>query len=105
MVRVTNAAICSRGTGAPGVKVVPDVPLVSPEKKASAIEQKKLLLEGTSLNGNVMLAPPQVPVSARKPADTTVIVTIADATNSILLRALIALLHIPRFIASSRVGL
>jgi hypothetical protein len=61
-----NAAICSRGTLADGLYAVAVVPLVSAEKYASAIEQKKMLLEGTSVNGSVMLAPPHVPVSARK---------------------------------------
>jgi hypothetical protein len=61
-----NAAICSRGTVADGLYAVGEVPLVSAEKYASAIAQKKILLEGTSMNGSVMLAPPHVPVSALK---------------------------------------
>jgi hypothetical protein len=64
MVRVMNAAICSRGTGLLGLYVVGDVPFVSAEKYASAMAQKKMLFEGTSVKGKVMLAPAQVPVSA-----------------------------------------
>jgi hypothetical protein len=60
---VTNAAICSLGTFAEGLYVVCVVPLVRPEKYASAIWQKKPL-PATSANGRVTIAPPQVPVSA-----------------------------------------
>jgi hypothetical protein len=67
-----NAAICSRGTGSLGLYVVDDVPLVNPEKNASPIEQKKILEDGTSVNGSAMLAPPQAPVSARSFADSTI---------------------------------
>jgi hypothetical protein len=58
-----NAAICSLGTGLDGLYVVAEVPLVKPEKKASAIWQKKGL-DITSVNGTVVVTPPQVPVSA-----------------------------------------
>ena len=57
-------------------------PLVKPEKKASAIEQKKKLLEGTSVNGSVMLEPPHVPVSARRRLDAIVIMNIKPITNA-----------------------
>ena len=53
------------------------MPFVSPEKNAEAIEQKKTLPEGTSVNGMVMLAPPHVPVvsmSARSLAESAVTV-------------------------------
>ena len=36
--------------------------VVRPEKKAAAIEQKKTLVFGTSVNRDVTEAPPQVPV-------------------------------------------
>jgi hypothetical protein len=58
-----NAAICSRGTGSDGLYVVADVPFVSPEKNASAIWQKNGL-DITSVNGSVVVTPPQVLVSA-----------------------------------------
>jgi hypothetical protein len=58
-----KAAICSRGTGLDGLYVVAEVPLVSPEKNASAIWQKNGL-DITSVNGSVVVTPPQVPVSA-----------------------------------------
>jgi len=57
-----NAAICSLGTLAEGLYVVAVVPLVRPEKYASAIWQKKPL-PATSVNGRVTNTP-QVPVSA-----------------------------------------
>jgi hypothetical protein len=43
---------------------VGDVPLVRPEKYASAIWQKRADAP-TSVKGTVVVAPPQVPVSAR----------------------------------------
>jgi hypothetical protein len=52
------------------------VPFVRPEKNASAIWQKNGLAI-TSLNGTVVIAPPQVPVSAGNRVDvinTTMIV-------------------------------
>jgi hypothetical protein len=58
-----KAAICSLGTGLDGLYVVADVPFVSPEKNASAIWQKKGL-DITSVNGCVIVTPPQMPVSA-----------------------------------------
>jgi hypothetical protein len=58
-----NAAICSRVTGFDGLYVVADVPFESPEKNASAIWQKNGL-DITSLNGSVVVTPPQFPVSA-----------------------------------------
>src|ERR1041384_6847065 len=66
-----NAAICSRGTGSDGLSVVDEVPLVSAEKYASAIEQKKTLLAGTSVNGNEIEEPSQVPVSAVSKREVT----------------------------------
>jgi hypothetical protein len=69
---VTNAAICSRVTKSDGLYVVAVVPLVNPEKNASAIAQKKMLLGDTSVNGIVVLAPPQVPVVACSRVDAAV---------------------------------
>jgi hypothetical protein len=43
---------------------------VRPEKKASAIWQKKILLI-TSVNGSVVIAPPHVPVSAGSRLDVS----------------------------------
>jgi hypothetical protein len=63
-----NAAICSLGTLAEGLYVVGVVPLVRPEKYASAIWQKKKL-PPTSVKGSVVIAPPQVPVSAGRRLD------------------------------------
>lgn len=57
------------------------VPLVNPEKYASAIEQKKMLLEGTSVNGSVIIWPPHIPVSAFNRADATVIIAM-NATRA-----------------------
>jgi hypothetical protein len=48
------------------------VPPVSPEKYASAIAQKKMLLPATSVNGSVRLAPLHAPVSARSLTDATI---------------------------------
>jgi hypothetical protein len=73
---VVNADIWSLGTLSEGLYVVGVVPLVSPEKNASAIWQKKIL-PITSLNGTVVIASPQVPVSAGNRVDainTTTIV-------------------------------
>jgi hypothetical protein len=58
-----NAAIWSRVTGSVGLYVVAEVPFESPEKNASAIWQKNGL-DITSLNGSVVVTPPQVLVSA-----------------------------------------
>jgi hypothetical protein len=58
-----NAAIWSRVTGSVGLYVVEDVPFESPEKNASAIWQKNGL-DITSVNGSVVVTPPQVLVSA-----------------------------------------
>jgi hypothetical protein len=62
--------------------VVADVPLDSPEKYASAIEQKKTLPADTSVNGSVMLAPPHVPVSARRRLDAIVMINISAITSA-----------------------
>jgi hypothetical protein len=68
-----KAAICSRGTGSEGLYVVADVPFVSPAKYASAIAQKKMFDEGTSVNGMAIICPPHVPVeSARSRVDSNV---------------------------------
>jgi hypothetical protein len=77
-VRVINAAICSRGTGSDGLYVLGDVPLVNPEKNAPAIEQKKIFEPGTSLNGRVMLCPPQLLVSANVPFDARIKLKASD---------------------------
>src|SRR5262245_15523850 len=82
-----NAAICSRSTGSLGLYVVALVPLVSPEKKASAIEQKKMLLEGTSVNGREIICPPHVPVSARNWVDAAVMIAISAASATLLLQS------------------
>jgi hypothetical protein len=66
--------------------VVADVPLVNPEKYAAAIEQKKPLLAGTSVNGKVVLVPLQAPVSARNRADVRLMVN--TAATSIAARIL-----------------
>jgi len=71
-----NAAICSRGTLSKGLYVVGVVPLVRPEKNASAIWQKKML-PITSVNGSVVVAPPHVPVSAGSRLDVSNKTTIA----------------------------
>jgi hypothetical protein len=68
---------------------VADVPLLSPEKNASAIEQKNTLVLGTSVKGSVMLAPPQVPVSACNRSDTAVIITIAATSRIVRFRTLV----------------
>jgi hypothetical protein len=52
------------------------VPLVNPEKYASAIEQKKRLPGSTSAKGIVMLAIPQVPVVASKRVGSKLMLTI-----------------------------
>jgi hypothetical protein len=58
--------------------VVGVVPLVSPEKYDSAMEQKKMFAGSTSSNGIVMLAPPHVPVwSACNRVDAAVTAIIA----------------------------
>jgi hypothetical protein len=54
--------------------------LVKPEKNASAIEQKKMLPEETSVNGSVMLASPHVPVSALGFVDKVAMMTISPTT-------------------------
>src|SRR5690349_9622655 len=82
MVRVTKAAIWSRATGSPGLYVLADEPLLKPEKKASAIWQKKGLLI-TSVNGSVMLAPPQVPVSACRRVESAVTHTIREMIRDV----------------------
>jgi hypothetical protein len=64
------------------------VPLVNPEKNASAIWQKNGLLI-TSVNGSVVLTPTQVPVSACKRSDAAVIITIAATSIIALLRILV----------------
>jgi hypothetical protein len=56
------------------------VPLVKPEKYASAIWQKKGLTI-TSVNGSVVLTPPQVPVSACNRDDSTVTLTINESSR------------------------
>jgi len=72
-----NAAICSLGTFAEGLYVVGVVPLVRPEKNASAIWQKKLL-PATSVKGSDLIAPPQVPVSAGRRLDVNNKTTIVN---------------------------
>jgi hypothetical protein len=58
-----KAAICSLVTLSVGLYVVALVPLVRPEKYASAIWQKNTLLP-TSVKGSVIIWPEQLPVSA-----------------------------------------
>jgi hypothetical protein len=65
-----KAAIWSRGTESLGLYVVGVVPFVSPEKNASAIWQKNGLAI-TSVKGSVVIAPPQVPVSAGRRLDAS----------------------------------
>ena len=67
-VLVVKAAIWSRGTKSLGLYVVGVVPFVRPEKKASAIWQKNIL-PITSVNGTVVIPPPQIPVSAGRRLD------------------------------------
>ena len=62
-VLVMKVAIWSLSTGADGLYVVGEVPLVRPEKYASAMSQKKIL-PMISVNGTVTFAPPHIPVSA-----------------------------------------
>jgi hypothetical protein len=57
------------------------VPLVSPEKNAYAIWQKKGF-DITSVNGSVVVTPPQVPVSAWSRDEPTVNAT-SSATSSV----------------------
>src|SRR5215471_13954314 len=76
-----NAAIWSRLTVPEGLYVVADVPLASPEKYASAIWQKKGLLI-TSVNGRVIIWPPQAPVSARWRVDNVVSRTINEMSRT-----------------------
>jgi hypothetical protein len=66
--------------------------LVSAEKYASAIEQKKILVDDTSTNGSVMLAPPHVPFSARISVDAAVIITTAAMSHRVRLRILVLIL-------------
>ncbi len=40
------------------------------------MEQKNMLVPGTSVNGRVVVAPPQVPVSARRRVDAMVMTSI-----------------------------
>jgi hypothetical protein len=61
---------------------VGEVPFVSPEKNASAIWQKNGL-EPTSVNGSVVVAPPQVPVSARSRLEMKVSTMTNDASKAI----------------------
>ena len=63
--------------------VVAVVPLERPEKYASAIEQKNALLASTSVKGIVVLAPPHVPVFARRLPDDTVSV-VARVISSVI---------------------
>jgi hypothetical protein len=63
--------------------------LLNPEKKASAIEQKKMLPAATSVKGSVMLTPSHVPVSACKRADAAMIISIVIANNNVRLRLLV----------------
>src|SRR6516225_6421737 len=76
-----KADIWSRVTLAEGLYVVALVPLVSPEKNASAIWQKKGL-DITSVNGSVVVTPPQVPVSAWSRDEPTVNAT-SSATSRV----------------------
>jgi hypothetical protein len=69
-VLVTKAAIWSLSTTFEGLYVVAEVPLVRPEKYASAIEQKKIL-PITSVNGTVVIVPPHVLVSAGRRLDAS----------------------------------
>jgi hypothetical protein len=77
-----KAAICSRVTLAPGLKVVADVPLVRPEKKTAATEQKKGFDEGTSVNGKVKVPPAQLPVSAFIRPDSAVRPAIKESSKT-----------------------
>jgi len=71
------------------------VPLVNPVKYASAIEQKKTLVDNTSVKGKVIDWPPHVLVSAFNLVDsaaiaiTTTIVTIALLTNRVFMCSLL----------------
>jgi hypothetical protein len=76
-VLVTNAAICSLGTLSEGLYVVGVVPFVRPEKYASAISQKKMLLM-TSVKGTVIETFPHVPVSAGSLMDVSIEMAIVD---------------------------
>jgi hypothetical protein len=82
-----NAAIWSLVTGFDGLYVVADVPLVSPEKNASAIWLKNGL-DITSVNGSVVVAPPQVPVSARSRLEMKVSPMTNDASKAIRIDSL-----------------
>jgi len=59
--------------------------LASPDKYASAIEQKNTLLEGTSVKGSVMLPAPHVPVSAFNWVETATITIITEVNRIALL--------------------
>jgi hypothetical protein len=81
------------------------VPLVSPEKNASAIEQKKMLPADTSVKGSVMLAPPQVPVSACNRLDSTVTLTIIEMRRLVRMAMLALILMISSFLFNQEVRL
>jgi hypothetical protein len=69
------------------------VPLVRPEKYASAIEQKKTLAADTSLKGNVVETPPQLPtVSACNRVDRTVTLTINEMSRVVRIAKLVLIL-------------
>src|SRR5262249_39643545 len=86
-VRVMNAAIWSLVTLPDGLYVVADVPFARPEKNASAIWQKNWL-PITSVNGTVIVCPPQAPVSARCRVDTMVRAITSETTSIIRIASL-----------------
>src|SRR5215471_2382621 len=79
-----KAAIWSRLTAPVGLYVVGLVPLASPEKKASAIWQKKGL-DITSVKGSVVICPPQAPVSAWWRVDKRISTAIVEISRTILM--------------------
>lgn len=66
------------------------MPFVRAEKYASAIEQKKMLLAGTSVNGRVVVCPPHVPMSAHSRDEEIVIIAIAATNSMALLRRMLS---------------
>jgi hypothetical protein len=68
------------------------IPLASPAKYASAIEQKKGLAPDTSVKGKLILAPPQVPVVAYDRVDSSVMLTTNETSRIARIAKLVLIL-------------
>jgi hypothetical protein len=77
------------------------VPFVNPEKNASAIEQKKMFVPGTSVNGSVLVPAPHMPVSARSRLDNTIIV----ANKTTAMNLIFFMRSAPALISSPQKGI